>query len=64
MKIISILEEKWKNYDAPFLIKNNVSLYFKDFLETDTYDLSEISKGDIVLLVGDFDPISIMTFLN
>ena len=64
MKIISILEEKWKNYDAPFLIKNNVSLYFKDFLETDTYDLSEISKGDIVLLVGDFDPISIMTFFK
>ena len=51
--------EKLARASLPYRVEDVLNVY-----ETDTYDLSEISKGDIVILVGDFDPISIMTFFK
>ena len=64
MEILSILRKKWQNKDIPFFIKNNQALYFNDFLDIETPDLSKISKGDIVILIGDFKPISIITLFK
>ncbi|MDA9651235.1 AMP-binding protein [Pelagibacteraceae bacterium] len=64
MNILNVLKQKWEDRNYPFFIKNDISLYFKDFLNSDYPDLSEIRKGSIVILVGDFNPLAIMTFFK
>ena len=64
MNILSIIKERWNKLDYPFLIKNDTSLYFKDFLELPPPDLSQVSAGDIVLLIGEFKALSILTFFK
>ena len=64
MKIISKLQESWKNTDHPFLIHNNGELYFEDINRKNNFDLSQIKEGDVVALIGDFDPKSILILLK
>lgn len=64
MKIISKLQESWKNTDHPFLIHNNGELYFEDINRKNNFDLSKIKEGDVVAIIGDFDPRSILVLLK
>lgn len=64
MNILEKLTERWLGIDYPFLIHSSGALRFSEITEQKTVDLSEIKNGDVVALIGDFDPQSILTLLQ
>lgn len=64
MDLTGTLARRWDGIDAPFLIHPDGQLGFDDILHADAVDLSGIAAGDVVALVGDFDPESISTLLR
>ena len=64
MDIIGKLSEYWQATDHPFLIHSLCSLKFEEIIMQKGIDLSEVESGDVVALVGDFDPFSILTLLQ
>ncbi len=64
MSIIERLEKIWGDDTRPFMIYNNSELLLKDVLDVKIADISQIQAGNVVAIVGDFDPVSIQTFLQ
>jgi long-chain acyl-CoA synthetase len=64
MRILDRLSEIWKGIEHPFLIYRGEKLYFPDISNQGRIDLSEVRSGDVVALVGDFNPASILTLLR
>ena len=64
MDLIEKLSLSWKNVDYPFLIHSNGKLKFSDITAKNSIDLIEIKSGDVVALIGDFEPTSIQTLLK
>src|SRR6056300_1293578 len=64
MNILEKLTERWRGIDYPFLIHTSGSLKFDEVTNQQNVDLSEVKSGDVVALIGDFDPQSILTLLQ
>ena len=64
MNILEKLKERWLGKDCPFLVHSSGDLKFSDIAEQKAVDLSEVECGDVVALIGDFDPQSILTLLQ
>lgn len=64
MKILEKLSERWSDIDYPFLIHSNSKLRFSEIAKEKSVDLSEINSGDVVALIGDFNPQTILTLLH
>ncbi|MGA0162714.1 MAG: ANL family adenylate-forming protein [Bdellovibrionota bacterium] len=64
MKLIDKLKERWNEIDYPFLVHSTGSLRFSEIADQESVDLSEVKSGDVVALIGDFDPQSILTLLE
>ena len=64
MKIISKLQQRWKGIDHPVIIHSDDALSFSQIEKQAKVDLSNINAGDVVALIGDFDPQSISTLLR
>ena len=64
MDIVAKLEERWKGLDYPFLIHADGQLKFSDIASQSAVDLSKVKSGDVVAIIGDFDPKSILTLLR
>jgi len=64
MNLVEKLTERWHHIDYPFLIHSSGELRFSEIAEQKAVDLSEVKSGDIVALIGDFDPQSILTLLQ
>ena len=64
MNILEKLSERWKGVDYPFLIHSNRPLKFDEVINQQHIDLSGVRSGDVVALIGDFNPQSILTFLQ
>src|SRR6056300_1973849 len=64
MDIIEKLSERWSGINCPFLIHANGSLKFDDITKQQHVDLVEVKSGDVVALIGDFNPQSILTLLQ
>ena len=64
MEIVKQLKERWQGIDYPFLIHSSGSLRFNEIANTHTIDLTDIQSGDVVALIGDFDPQSLLTLLK
>ena len=64
MKILDKLKERWQGVDRPFLVHSTGALKFTEILDQETVDLTEIKSGDVVALIGDFDPQSILTLFE
>lgn len=64
MQLLEKLKQIWAGIDYPFLIHRGKELRFADIAGQQPVDLSEIRAGDVVALIGDFDPESILTLLN
>jgi acyl-CoA synthetase (AMP-forming)/AMP-acid ligase II len=62
--LLDSLCEIWGDSDSPCLIYNGSELRFSDITSKEHIDLSLIRNGDIVALIGDFDPLSIQTLLR
>jgi long-chain acyl-CoA synthetase len=64
MDLVATLAARWSGVDYPFLVHSKGSLRFSDIAAQTDVDLSEVNAGDVVALIGDFDPQSIWTLLN
>lgn len=63
MMILNTLKDLWQDIDYPFLVHSTGELRFSEITEKESLDLSSVKKGDVVALIGDFDPQSILTLL-
>lgn len=63
MDILEKLSVRWSGIDYPFLIHPKGSLRFEDVVNQQYVDLRKVKSGDVVALIGDFDPRSILTLL-
>ena len=64
MRILERLAEIWNGIDHPFLIHKREELRFSEIASQSPFDLSEVRKGDVVAIIGDFNPSSILTLLR
>ena len=64
MKLIEQLSKIWSGIDYPFLIHKGDELRFSEIASQSPVDLSEVRKGDVVAIIGDFNPSSILTLLR
>jgi long-chain acyl-CoA synthetase len=64
MQLLEHLNSIWSGIDHPFLIHRGHELRFSDIVLQQLADLSEIKKGDVVAIIGDFNPDSILTLLR
>lgn len=64
MSLIKKLSEKWKDFEHPFLIHPSGQLSFAEVSSQEPINLSDVKSGDVVALIGDFDPPSILTLLR
>lgn len=64
MRLLERLRQIWAGIDYPFLIHRGRELRFADISGQQAVDLAEVRAGDVVALIGDFDPESILTLLN
>ena len=64
MNILEKLKKRWDDIDHPFLIYSNNKLYFNEIITQKSIDLSKIKSGDVVAIIGDFNPQSIFTLLH
>ena len=64
MNVLEKLTERWSDIDYPFLVHSSGELRFSEIAEQKAVDVSEVKSGDVVALIGDFDPQSILTLLQ
>jgi acyl-coenzyme A synthetase/AMP-(fatty) acid ligase len=64
MKLIERLSQVWHDSDEPFMLYRGNALKFSQISSQYSVDLSRISQGDVVAIIGDFDPPSILTLLR
>ncbi|WP_440913222.1 ANL family adenylate-forming protein [Candidatus Pelagibacter sp.] len=64
MDILEKLSKRWNGIDYPFLIHKNNSLRFDEITNQQDINLSEVKSGDVVALIGDFNPQSILALLQ
>jgi len=62
--LLDHLNDIWDQVDHPFLIYRGHELRFSDIATQQIIDLSEIRRGDVVAIIGDFNPDSILTLLK
>ncbi len=64
MKLLDKLSEIWNGVEYPFLIHKSEELRFSEIAKQSPIDLSKVRKGDVVAIIGDFNPASILTLLR
>ncbi|SON56151.1 putative sulfoacetate-CoA ligase [Hartmannibacter diazotrophicus] len=64
MGLVDSLAARWADNEAPFLIHPSGSLAFADLIAAPADGLEAIKPGEVVALVGDFDPRSIAALLR
>lgn len=64
MELTHKLLDIWSGIDTPFLIYKNRELAFSDIASQQPVDLSMVKPGDVVAIIGDFEPVSIITLLH
>jgi len=64
LDILDKLRNRWEDVDRPFFIHSDSILYFSELSKNQSLDLSDIHSGDVVALIGDFEPQSIVTLLK
>lgn len=64
MKILERLSRIWTGTDYPFLIHNGTELKFSQIASQNLVDLALVKRGDVVAMIGDFNPPSILTLLR
>lgn len=64
MSLIARLDQVWAGRDEPFLISDGTNLRFSDIRTESQSALHEVSRGDVVAIIGDFNPSSIFSLLT
>ena len=58
MSLMTSISEKWKECEEPFLVHSSGRITFSDIKNRPVNGLSQIKLGQVVALIGDFDPMS------
>lgn len=64
MKLLDKLGQIWASADYPFLIHSGNELKFSEIGTQNPINLAVVKTGDVVAIIGDFDPPSILTLLR
>jgi long-chain acyl-CoA synthetase len=64
MKLIEKLSKIWAGIEYPFLVHKGDNLKFSEIASQRPVDLSAVRRGDVVAIIGDFNPPSILTLLR
>ena len=64
MNLIEQLTKIWNGIEYPFLIHSGVELKFSEITLHKPIDLSLVKQGDVVAIIGDFNPSCILTLLR
>ncbi len=64
MRVLEKLIEIWADSDSPFLIHRGEEIRLSQVIKEPLIDLSLIKQGDVVAVIGDFNPSSILTLLR
>ncbi len=64
MRMLEKIAEIWSGIDYPFLIHKGYELKFSEIASQSPVDLSQVHKGDVVAIIGDFNPSTILTLLR
>ncbi len=64
MSVLSTLKNRWEHLNRPFMIREDDEIFFNDIVTSMSVDLSTIMAGDVVALIGDFEPTTISTLLR
>ena len=64
MNLMNSLLEIWKDVNHPFLIYKDKALKFSEVINQSYIDLKGVQKGDVVAIIGDFSPVSILTLIR
>ena len=59
MQFLNKLKENSLDHFKPFIFRDNEKICLNDIIEEKTDHLDNIQQGDVVAIIGDFDPISI-----
>lgn len=62
--LIDAIRERQEYPGKPFMLYKGRELSFNDVLNAESVGLDSVKPGDVVGLVGDFDPLSIKTLLH
>ena len=62
-KILDILKKAYPS-DKSLILHRNFQVKFKDLFKAEDLDLKKIKKGDVVAIIGDYDPTTIKIFLK
>ena len=62
--LLNKLSRIWENEQTPFYYDEKTSLRFKDIQKIKVFGIENLTQGDVVALIGDFDPESICTLLK
>ena len=64
MGTIEDLKAVWAGCQEPFLVSDERNLRFSEILAQSPIEMSSVKPGDVVAIIGDFDPLSIQTLLR
>lgn len=64
MGLLATISDRWQNETKPFLIRGDERIYAKDLMDIHLPELDPLGAGDTVALIGDFDPVSIVSLLR
>ena len=62
-KILDILKKEYPS-NKSLILHRNFQVKFKDLFKSEDLDLKKIKKGNVVAIIGDYDPTTIKTFLK
>ena len=63
MQLFTHLDSVWRDSSDPFLVGVESPLAFSDVKKSSIGHLSQITRGDVVAVIGDFDSVSISNLL-
>ena len=64
MVLMQRLLNTWEKAEKPFLIYKDQEIYLKDLYDCEYENLHEIRNGDVVALIGDYEPSTIAYLLK
>ncbi len=64
MNLMETLENRWINKTYPAIVIDGLQISFKQIKNTPSSHLKNISRGDVVAIIGDFDVQSIANLIN
>lgn len=64
MTLLRTLSERWHGVSEPFMVRGDESIYFSDIQNAEDLANVQIQPGEVVALIGDFEPLTLRWLLQ